>query len=135
MAAMAIQQVHDKFKIFTGVPAADKTLGPLAEEIAAFARDQKVAAKSIGIEYLEASKRLIISLGYRDDEAAYPVKIESLPLGKIGELASGDVTRLEQAMASASAQIKNIICHELYITDEGDFLVVFMSEADPAPAL
>ena len=130
MTAMALQQVHSKFKIFTGSLAADKTLGPLADQIAAFARDQKVAAKSIGIEYLEGSKRIAISLGYRDDEAPYPVKIVSIPLGKIGDLDSGDTSRLEEAMANAAAKINGILCHELYITEEGDFLAVFMSRAD-----
>jgi hypothetical protein len=129
MPAMALQQIHSKFKIFTGPLAADKTLGPLADQISAFAADQKVAAKSIGIEYLESAKKLIISLGYRDDEAAYPIKIASLSLGKIGALETGDTTRLEEAMTAASAGVEGIICHELYITDEGDFLVVFMSRA------
>jgi hypothetical protein len=126
---MALQQVHNKFKIFTGPLAADKTLGPLGDEVAAFVRDNKVAAKSIGIEYLESAKKLIVSLGYRDDEAAYPVKLVSSAIGKIGELAKDDTTRLEEAMTKACAAVDGIICHELYITDEGEFLVVFMSRA------
>jgi hypothetical protein len=129
MPAMANEQVHNKFKIFTGPLAADKTIGPLADQVAGFVRDAKVAAKSIGVEYLESAKKLIITLGYRDGEDSFPVKLTSASLGKIGDLDTGDVTRLEAAMASASAGIANIICHELYITDEGDFLVIFMTRA------
>ena len=30
-------------------------------------------------------------------------------------------------MAEASAKYPNIICHELYMTDERDFMMVFMT--------
>ncbi len=126
---MALQQVHNKFKIFTGPLAADKTIGPLAAEISTFVAEHKVAAKSIGVEYLESAKKLIITLGYREGDEAYGVKVSTVSLGKIGGLESGDVTRLEAAMTAACQRIDNIICHELYITDDGDFLVVFMSRA------
>ena len=127
---MALQQVHNKFKIFTGALAADKTIGALADQIASFVAEHKVAAKSIGVEYLESAKKLIISLGYREGDAeAYGVKVVTVSLGKIGGLESGDVSRLEAAMTDACQKIENIICHELYITEDGDFLVVFMSRA------
>ena len=124
---MAIAQVHNKFKIFTGALAADKTIGPLAEQISAFVADRKVAAKSIGVEYLESAKKLIITLGYSENEDTYPVKVSTVSLGKIGGLETGDVSRLEAAMSDACTAFDGIICHELYITDEGDFLVVFLS--------
>src|SRR4051812_21251687 len=126
---MSLQQVHSKFKLFTGTLAADKTIGALAGEIAAFARDNKVAAKSIGVEYLESAKKLILTLGYRDDEAPYPIALQSVSLGKIGSLEGSDAKRLEDAMANACATIDNVLCHELYITDDGDFLMVIMSRA------
>lgn len=126
---MALTQVHNKFKIFTGALAADKTIGPLADQISAFVTERKVAAKSIGVEYLESAKKLIISLGYSEGGDTYPVKVSTVSLGKIGGLETGDVSRLEAAMTDACSTIDGIICHELYITDDGDFLVVFMSRA------
>lgn len=126
---MALKQIHNKFKIFTGALAADKTIGPLADQISGFVAEHKVAAKSIGVEYLESAKKLIITLGYREGDDSYGVKVSTVSLGKIGGLESGDVTRLEAAMTEACERIENIICHELYITDDGDFLVVFMSRA------
>jgi hypothetical protein len=119
-------QVHDKFKVFAGELDADKTIGGLADEVAAFAKDAKIAAKSIGVEYLESAKRLVITLGYRDDEEPYPIRLNCVPLGKIDSL-SGDFSGLETAMAEASGKFQNIICHELYVTDDGDFLMVFMT--------
>ena len=120
------KQVHDKFKVFAGELAPDKTLGKLADEVAAFAASHKVAAKSIGVEYLESAKRLVITLGYRDDEEPYPIGLHSVALGKIDAFAS-DFSALEKAMAKASSHYKNTICHELYVTDDGDFLMILMT--------
>ncbi len=119
-------QVHNKFKIFAGELTADKNLGALADEIAAFASENKIAAKSIGVEYLESAKRLIITLGYRDDEEAYPITLHSVSLGSI-DATGNDFSALEAAMAAASQQLHNIICHELYVTDDHEFLMVFMT--------
>ncbi len=51
-------QVHTKFKLFTG--ALDQTghIGRLADEVAAWAKAARVAPKSIGIEFVEKSKQL-----------------------------------------------------------------------------
>lgn len=120
------EQVHGKFKVFAGPLNADDTIGPLAEEISGFVRNSKAAAKSIGVEYLESADRLIITLGYRDDEEGYPVKISSVSLGKI-EALGGDFDELERRMTDASAQFSNIICHELYVTGDHDFMMIFMT--------
>ena len=119
-------QVHDKFKLFTGKLAKDKTIGKLADEVAAFAKDSHAAAKSIGVEYIESAGLLLLTLGYRDDEEPYPIKLHCVPLGKIDAMA-GDFSKLETAMAKASGKIPNIICHELYLTGDGDFVMVFMT--------
>ena len=126
LGAMITTQVHDKFKIFTGKPAKDKTIGKLADEVAAFAKKSKVAAKSIGVEYLESAGQLLITLGYRDDAEPYPIKLHSVPLGKVDALAK-DFSTIEKAMAAASAKHRNIICHELYVTGDGDFFLVLMT--------
>ena len=124
---MNTEQVHNKFKIFTGALASDNSLGALADQVADFVRDNKVSAKSIGVEYLESAQKLILSLGYREDGEHYPVKLTTVNAGKIGELGDGDVSRLEAAMTKASKGVADIICHELYITDEGEFIIVLMS--------
>jgi len=123
---MITKQVHDKFKVFTGEIAPDKTIGKLADEVAAFAKQHGIAAKSIGVEYLEGAGRLLITLGYRDDGESYPIRLHSKKLGHVDVMAK-DFSALEKAMAEASARIANIICHELFVTGDGDFVAVFMT--------
>src|SRR5262245_4264295 len=119
-------QVHGKFKVFAGALDPDKSIGSLADDVAAFVREKKVAAKSIGIEYLESAGKLIVTLGYRDDEPAYPISLKCVSLGHVDTLA-GDFAALENAMMQASQKQKNIICHELYVTEDREFLMVFMT--------
>src|SRR5580765_2074169 len=125
MSAIA-NQVHTNFKVFIGASASDGSIGDIAAKVASFAADSRVAAKSIGVEYLEASKKLVISLGYRSDEAAYPIRLHSVPLGKLETLA-GDFSALESAMAKAAEKHANVICHELYVTENQDFFLVLMT--------
>jgi len=120
------EQVHDKFKIFTGVLQPDGSIGPLADEISRYVSESKIAPKSIGIEYLESAERLIVSLGYRDDEDGYPVTLHSISLGKLNT-SGADLNALERKMAQASAGVPNIICHELYITGEQEMFMIFMT--------
>ena len=119
-------QTHGKFKVFAGKLGADNGLGNLADQVSAFASDHKVAAKSIGVEYLESAESLIITLGYRDDEEHYPIKLETVSLGKMFDLGQ-DFSALEQKMSEASQTVENIICHELFVTEDKDFLMVFMT--------
>lgn len=119
-------QAHGKFKVFAGKLDANNQLGELADQVSAFAAENRIAAKSIGVEYLESSESLIITLGYRDDEEPYGVKLETVSLGKMNDIGQ-DFSVLEQKMSDASRSVKNIICHELFVTEDKDFLMVFMT--------
>jgi hypothetical protein len=120
-------QVHDKFKVFAGTPDEGRSLGSIAEEVAAFAASSKIAAKSIGVEYLESARRLIVTLGYREGGEAYPIKLSSVSLGKTANLRERtDFAELEQAIGAATAGLDNIICHELFITEADEIVMVFM---------
>jgi hypothetical protein len=125
----AKEQVHTKFKLFAGTLGAGGTLGALAAEVAAWAKTAKIAAKSIGIEFLERDHRVILSIGYRDDEPAYGIVLKSTKIGAIGKLDAADLGKLEQAMAAAAANDRQVICHELYVTDSNELFVVTMSHA------
>lgn len=126
---MSTQQIHDKFKVFVGAVTTSGGIDAVAAALESFVRDARIAPKSIGVEYLEGAKKLVVSLGYRDDEAPYAVKLETLPLGKLGALDAADVTRLETEMASATARVQSIICHELFVTETGDCRMVVMRRA------
>ncbi len=121
-----VKQVHAQFKVFVGELAPDRSIGDLAAQVAAFASQTKVAAKSIGVEYLESLKRLVITLGYRNDEEFYPIQLHSAPLGKI-QVLGRDFSTLENAMAEAAEKYSNVICHELYVTEGQDFVLVLMT--------
>jgi hypothetical protein len=122
-------QAHSHFKVFTGELAKDNTIGKLGEEVEKWARDKNVAAKSIGVEYLESSKKLVLSVGYTDGEAGYPIKLTSISLGRVGTLDDAETrASLEKKMEAEAEKLKSVICHELYITDDNEFLMVFMAK-------
>ena len=122
-------QVHDKFKLFTGALDASGNLGAIAGEVAAWVKQAKVAPKSIGIEYVERDKKVILSVGYHDNEPAYGVTIASTKIGPIGKLEAGELGKLEQAMSAVAAKQKSVICHELYVTDANELYIVTMAHA------
>lgn len=120
-------QVHNQFKLFSGKLGKDHKLGALGAEVAAFARDHKVAAKSIGVEYVESAGELVITLGYRTDEPAYPIALHAVSIGTIESFDAATFPALEQKMMAAAAKLDKIICHELYITEDRELLMIFMT--------
>jgi hypothetical protein len=101
-------------------------VGALAEQIADFASKSGVAPKSIGTEYLESSKSLVMTLGYRDDEPAYKIQLHCVELADSSASGLGDLAALESKMSAAASRFQDVICHELFITGEGRFYMVFM---------
>jgi hypothetical protein len=122
-------QFHSKFRLFSGPLGPDGSLGALAAEVEAFAAKAKAAPKSIGVEYLEPDKRVVLSLGYRDDEPGYAIKLTSMSLGKIENFRPEEIARLETKMGEAAGKLKDILCHELMVTAENEFVMVFMTKA------
>ena len=119
-------QVHTNFKVFVGELAADGPIGDLGMMVSSFAKTEGVAAKSIGVEYLESLKKIVITLGYRTDESPYPIRLQTVALRKVQVLA-GDFSALESTMAKAAEKHSNVICHELYATENQDFFLVLMT--------
>src|SRR5262249_10525676 len=120
------QQVHNRFKVFSGELEPGHRIDALARKVVAFASG-KVAAKGIGVADLESARRLIVTLGYRDDEPGYPIALHSASLGKVDKLDGEDFSALEAKMAEAAAGLSNVICHELFITEDHEFLMVFLT--------
>jgi len=125
----AKDQVHSKFKLFAGTLDTSGSLGTLATEVEKFAASAKAAPKSIGVEYLEHSKQVVVSLGYRDDEAPYPIKLSTVSLGKVDTFSADECKKLETKMGEAAAKTPGIICHELLVTGDREFVMVFMAHA------
>ena len=120
-------QVHHRFKVFTGDAGADGGVAALAAEVERFVQERGVAAKSIGVEFLESARKLVLTLGYRDDEPGYGVRLTSRSLGKVDGLE--DLSGLEARMGEAAGDLQGVLCHELFVTDEGEFVMVFMARA------
>jgi len=95
------QQIQSLFRSM----GPDHSLGELADAVSHFAHENKVAAKSIGVEYLESAKHLVVTLGYAENEPAYDIELKAVSLGKTHSLGAGsDFTALEQAMGEAAAK-------------------------------
>jgi hypothetical protein len=123
------EQVHSKFKLFSGTLGPNASLGALTTEVEAFAAKAKAAPKSIGVEYLEHAKQVIVSLGYRDDEAPYPIKLHAVSIGTIDGFGADHLATIEQKMEAAAAKVTKIICHELLVTETSELIMVFMTHA------
>jgi hypothetical protein len=121
------QQVHTRFKMFAGALQTGPSIAHLAKDVEDFAVRANAAGKSIGIEYLEHSKTVVITFGYRNDETPYPIKLQTVALGRGNALDPADLTRLESRMEEEASRLQNIICHELLVTEKDDFVVVFMT--------
>lgn len=117
-------QQHSKFKLFVGQPSASDPLAGIGKQVSEFVAENKVSAKSIGTEYIERRKTLVVTLGYREGEDSRPVRLQAVKLQ--GD--SKDLAALEQQMGEASSKLSGIICHELFITEAGEFYMVFMTE-------
>ena len=126
MSATVGHQVHSKFKIFTGALEANGSIAALAKEVEAFAKKAKAAPKSIGIEYVEHTKQVLLSLGYRDDEPGYEVTLHTVSLGKLPHGAV-ETSALEEKMGEAADKVEKLICHELLVTDQNEFIMVLMA--------
>ena len=126
MPAVA-DQVHGMFKMFVGELDEAHKPTKLMKQVEAFVKQGGIAPKSIGVEYLEDDKKAVMTLGYRADEPAYEVKLFVESLGKKPVLDAAALASLEAALGERASTHPGVICHELYVTEDNEFLVVFMT--------
>lgn len=119
-------QVHHHFKIFAGGFDSSGGITTLAEQVASWVSQSGAAAKSIGVEYLESSGQLLLSVGYRTDEPGYAVRLHTVNVGKVEALDAAGLAELEGRMGRAAAEVGNIICHELFVTADHTVHMVFL---------
>lgn len=123
-------QVHENFKLFAGKLSASGDIRELADVVSTWVAQTKVAPKSIGIEFIEHTKTMLLSIGYRksSDEQPYTVELVSTKITRVQEVGAEDLVRIEQGLAAAAAKTKNVICHELYVTDQDELFMVTMAK-------
>lgn len=126
---MIASQVHSHFKAFSGAFDGGAGVAALSAEVATWVNGANVAPKSIGIEYLEGQKQLLLSVGYRTDETPYKVSLTTANIGRVETLDATGLASLETRMAKAASGIANIICHELFVTETNDVTMIFLTFA------
>ena len=112
---------HNNFKVFKGKA---KGLSLLRKKIETFVDTKKISARSIGIEFIEHTQEVIISLGYSEKGKYAPVAITSVNLGVVD---LSDTAEMEKLMTAAATKQKKVICHELCVTDKNELILLFMS--------
>jgi len=115
-------QVHHKFEVFVG-----GSIEEVAEKVASFTQDGSVAAKSIGIEYVDQTAQFLLSLGYAPGQAGYPVKLIETVAGPLP--VADSASELCNALESAAEAAGDVICHELYVDADAIVHMVFLARA------
>jgi len=127
-----IAQYHSKFRVFTA-PASDPTaaIAQIDKAVGDWASDRQIDPKSVGVEYLEGQKLLIVTVGYetaKKQGQGYRVQLQHISLGKqFPPGATADTVRTAKAMEDAAEGILGVICHEFFVTDSGEMILVLMS--------
>ena len=120
--------MHEQFKVFVGDAGERSGISHLAAQVESFVANRGVAAKSIGVEFLERSSKLVLTLGYREGEGTYPVRLTSHSLGTV-DGREEDLGALEGRMTEAASSLHGVLCHELFVTDANEFVMVFLVRA------
>lgn len=117
-----MSQIHTKFKAFVSKGTSSEQSRIAASE---FTIQNKVSAKSLGVEYLESRDLLVLTLGYEEGGADFaPSLVKEVSLGKLDPTPE----TIESALSTAAAQENGVICHEFYVTGDGEFRVLFLTQ-------
>ena len=85
----------------------------------------KVAVKSVGAAY--AKGKLMLTIGYRDDEEPYEVALHSSKIGRVGPLDDDEMQRFTRAIVAGGNNWPPVLGHTLYVTKDGDLYLVVLS--------
>ncbi len=122
-------QVHDKFKLFVGALDDAGHITEVAKQVHDWAAKDKVAVKSVGAAV--AKGKLMLTIGYRDDEEPYEVELHSSKIGRVGPLDSDEQNRFTRAIESGGMNWPPVLGHTLYVTKDGDLYLVVLSLVEP----
>ncbi len=65
----------------------------------------------------------MVSLGYTEGQAGYGASLKTV---KVGKLDLGALDSLGAALTKAASGVDNVICHELFVTQDGPVNAVFL---------
>ena len=115
-------QVHSKFHVFVGA-----TIGEVSDKVRDYTAAGSVAAKSIGVEFVEQTNQFLLSLGYAEGQEGYAVTLTEEIAGPLPT--EETAAELEAALERASDAAGDVICHELYVDADSVVHMVFMARA------
>lgn len=122
------QQVHSKFKVFVTSPDSNGGIpSDFHLTMNGFIALSKIAVKSVSVEYLHnsAGDEIVISLGYVDDQESYAVSLKSVNFGPLAKKEGQSLSdELEKALSANSDD--SVICHELFVNKNNEFVGVFL---------
>ncbi|MEO8841682.1 MAG: hypothetical protein ABI591_00710 [Kofleriaceae bacterium] len=122
-------QVHDKFKLFVGELDDAGHVNQLAKAVHEWVAKDKVAVKSVGAAV--AMGKLMLSIGFRDDEPTYEIVLHSSKIGRVGPLDADESTRFNRAIESSAMNWPPVLGHALYVTNHNDLYLVVLSLVEP----
>ena len=121
---MAVQlQVHDKFKVFFG-----KSISDINSQLQSITADSSIAAKSIGVEFMEARNQFLVSVGYAEGQPGYPVTLTDTLVGPLPEFSDGP-DQLCSSLEAIADESGDVICNELYVDNAEVVHLVLMTKA------
>jgi hypothetical protein len=124
------KQAHNKFKVYS-VPFSGSFDAKTKKPILAFVNQEGVSAKSVGIEFLESSSRLVISIGYavqKKNTSKYDLTIKSVGKHDFSGEGFAELDKVSAAFEKTAGKLENIICHEFFITGSGEAFAIFLTE-------
>ena len=120
---MATQhQVHDKFKVFFG-----KSITDINSQLQSATADGTIAAKSIGVEFMEARNQFLVSIGYAEGQPGYSVTLTDTVVGPLPEFNDGP-DQLCSSLEAIAEENGEVLCHELYVDNAEVVHLVLMSK-------
>jgi hypothetical protein len=122
-------QVHDKFKLFVGALDDAGHVNNLAKSVHEWVAKNKVAVKSVGAAV--AIDKLMLTIGYRDDEPTYEIALHSSKIGRVGPLDADESNRFNRAIESAGMNWPPVLGHTMYVTKNNDLYLVVLSLVEP----
>lgn len=112
---------HNSFKLFVG-KFENGTFSQ--DEANAFINGSEVAPRSLGIEFLESTSEVVLSVGYESTDSNTG---HELTLVELGELDTKDFSALEARMSEEASKLDGIICHEFFVNNENQVFSLFLT--------
>jgi hypothetical protein len=111
---MVKHQIHETFKTFDGT-----SIPEVSKAVSDFVDHYGLAPKSLSV--LIHNAKVVMTIGYRSDEAGYHVGIETVNLS---EMETGP---LDDKLSKAEKSVPgDVICHSLFVNRDGELEVAFL---------